>query len=249
MESTVTEVFETPKFVPQTAYKKVSKWSLANNDTFDRETDPEFVSLNSSKKFNLYDGWNRLKCGALVSFRDQTPSMVIQRWASVEDIEWELEDLGFDGVKLDTFSNYISFDEEIEKQLIRLGLHCQCGNGNSIALDWSDNGSSVILYDDQYKIELTPNRVIKALRSVKKTLPHASFWQFITNWKNKDWMADFKKFDEQDEVRYDCVLALEDVRLILKVYNGLSDFGQKCFNRWCEGDLLAMLELSHRLAD
>ena len=216
------------------------------------ESRRDIRTKNSSGHFNLYDGWNELHCGAHVCFRDQTPSQVEIFDADPEDVEWELEDLGFDGAKLDGFASYVTFDEEIERQLVRIGLHCSRNLGHSVALDFSESSPTVVLYDHLFRIEMSPMRAVRALRSVKTSLfPHSEFWCFITTWKPRNWMMEFEQYMAQGWVTDDieCFLEMPDVKFIVNTYQGLDRFAKKCFNKWCEGDYLAMLELSKRIVE
>ena len=85
-------------------------------------TEDSIKRMSSSGRFNLYDSWNEMKSGAWVLFVNQVPTSVDLRGSSVEDLEWELEDLGFDGAEVDTLVGYVHFDTEMNKQLKRVGL-------------------------------------------------------------------------------------------------------------------------------
>ncbi len=201
---------------------------------------------NSSGLFNLYDGWNQLKCGAHVSFREQTPAQVETNGVDPEEIEWELEDLGFDGVQVDTFSGYCTFDDEIKGQLARLGLYNPDSFGHGISMDYAEDSAQVVLYDTKFRSMMSPVRASRALRSVKTTLQYRDFWGFMMTWRPKNWIVSL-----QESVKYnrvlDCPLDMSDIQLILQAYHKLNAFGQKCFNKWTCGDIYAMLELAKRV--
>ncbi len=212
------------------------------------ENDKKFKNLNSANRFNVYDGWNKLNCGALVNFKNQIPCSFRANSASDEDILHELVDLGFDGAKLDHFSNFISFDETIESHLIRLGLHCSCPFGASIALDFSDDDNTVIVYDCKYKLEISPVRLIRAL-SIAHYIPQEAFWDYLTFYKPTNWITEFQGYVSSGVVKVkECFLSMEDVVFILQVYSKLSKFQKECFIKWPEGDFLAMLEIAKRIS-
>lgn len=225
------------------------QYEVINSNQVHSEFD--IKSISSSGRFNLYDSWNMMKCGALVLFRNQIPFQVNLRGSISDDVEWELVDLGFDGAKIEKYGSYVCFGQEIDKQLQRIGLHSSCGFGHSVSFDYSDEGSNIFLYDHHYKIEVSPIRAIRALMSIKGMLQHADFWAFITNFQPKDWIALFMGYDRDGEVFAEdgCIFDIDDCRYILRAYNSLSPFSRTCFDKWCEGDYLAMLEISKRILD
>ena len=203
--------------------------------------------VHTSKNITLYDGENILECGACVHFELQIPTEVETNGVSSEDIEWELGNLGFDGARVDRGVGYIDFCQTIEDELIRLGLHALVSIGSYIALDTDQGTPNVILHDDQYRIKMSPIRVIRALKNIKQRVPHAAFWPYITKYHPKDWIVDFQKYSKFGKVPYGCGLAFSDVEFILTKYNKLTSHARKGFLKWAEGDYLAMLELSKRL--
>lgn len=242
---------EVQNITPISSKRKVNKddwWCPENKDTYDYQNDPEFFDRNRSLRFNMYDGWNRLECGALVSFKLQVPCSVIPRWASKTDIEDELVDLGFDGANIDQFCNFIYFDKEIDRLLKKCGLHVSNNRGHAIFIDANDSDSNIVLYDEKYRLEVSPVRVIRALKELRGLETPGSFWEFISSYQPIDWIASFEKYDVEGVVGSSCVLSIEDIRFILSVYKELDKLSKQYFNKWCEGDYLAMLELSKRLS-
>ena len=211
-------------------------------------TEDSIKRMSSSGRFNLYDSWNEMKSGAWVLFVNQVPTSVDLRGSSVEDLEWELEDLGFDGAEVDTLVGYVHFDTEMNKQLKRVGLHKESCSGEHLSIDFIDNSPNVIIYDNVSKSVLSPVRLIRILKGIELKTTCEHVWRIIDRWKYMPAIQEFEGYIKDGCVdEGECLLSLDQVSLIIEKYQKLSAHQKKCFNKWCENDTLAMFELAKML--
>ena len=188
----------------------------------------------------LCDGANYLDCGVRVVFRRGIPVSFdgVQDEFQLQSAVVELKSWGFRRFKVDKYCYSILFDEAIEDELIRIGVHASTmDDEKSISLEIDSNGHDVILYDNESKIILSPLKAMKILEKMPFGMSLKDFWASFTEFQEENWISRFRRIrDKNLRVRvvseaYGRAQMIDPqvANVVLTVYDSLSAWERKAF--------------------
>lgn len=212
----------------------------------------------------LYDGWKKLSCGIEVLFRKGVPMEFSGKVFDTKepykhDLLNELSSMGFSGVDIDYEFGVITFEDAINQELKRIGVHPSQHDNlrHIINVDVADDDVQVVLYDSKYKVEMTPTRALAALKTIPFLVDIEGFWNHLENYLRQinkiDWVERFKKAvrandyaDFGKKVGSD-VIFKEKFSKVVEVVDKLDGYQKKLFVDFSHNDPEVMMQLASAL--
>ncbi len=197
----------------------------------------------------LDDCWDQITDGIEVKFRGGVPIEFRPYDEKLEpdisQLKSSLEDLGYSNFTIDPDFLFISFDDELDRQLIRVGVHYECTKNleDCVWVDPHENGHDVVLYDEVYRADVSPIIAIKVLEDIPDNIGKISFWETFKTYYDQvkpnpkefdlKWI---KIFDSKPEFKY-----------IADMYYSWNFHQQDMFHLFTGNDPQSMIKLANHL--